>query len=201
MKKLILNTFLALMLVVCCNLAAGAVEFSADMFTNGQPAGKIFVKGTKSRINTPGNQQYIINRLDKNVTYIVMPAEKMYLEQKFDTKAIPSGNIDPAKPGYKKEFIKAEAVNGKPAKKYKVTVDNNVSYQWYVDGILIPVKIQDPATGSVIEYKNISTTVQDSMFELPQGYQRMQMPAIPKMPGMQQMPNMNQMKNFRNPYN
>lgn len=204
MKKFFLTSIFSLILLISCNLKTSAMEFSADMFTNGKSAGKIFIKGKKTRINTPGNKQYIISRQDKNTTYIIMPAQKMYMEQKFDPKTLPNVGMDSSIPSYKKVFVKSENLNGKKAKKYKITVDDSVSYQWFISNIIFPVKIQDVASGTVIEYKNISMKVQNSVFKLPQGYKKMQIPGMsgmnfsPNMPQMpKKLPNMNQLKDLK----
>lgn len=187
MLKKFLTVIVCLALSGLATAKALAVEFSADMYTNGMQAGKVYIKGSKTKVIPPGNQQYIIGRQDKNTTYIIMPGQKMYMEQKFDPRTLPQTGIELNKPNIKKVFLGKETVNGKSTKKYKITAENNVAYHWYADGLFIPVKIMDLKSGTIIEYKNISSRVPDSVFELPAGYKKMQMPSY-GMQNMQQVP-------------
>ncbi|MFH0839024.1 MAG: DUF4412 domain-containing protein [Candidatus Omnitrophota bacterium] len=167
---------------------AGAQEFSADMVTtskDGDYSGKIFVSKDKIRMEIPGST--VISRLDKNVAWILMQQEKMYMEQPLNAQQITQASEKI--PGeIKRLLIGQEMVDRKMTDKYKVTYTYNgnleTMFQWIAKGISLPVKTASGDGRWVMEYKNVKEGPQQAaLFEIPPGYNKFsfQMPATKDM--------------------
>jgi len=155
-------------------------EFSADMVSrSGRQIvqAKFYVSGDKMRTEMPGN--VVIMRLDKNLTWIIMLQQRMYMEQALKPKDLPKtskelgGEIERVSLGM-------DTVGGKPAEKFKVVyVENSarlVVYQWIRDS-KFPVKIEAENGSWSVEYKNLFVGPQPAaLFELPPGLQKLSMP-------------------------
>ncbi len=161
---------------------AFAQEFSADMVSKtGKEtmAAKIFVAEKKTRMEMPEN--IVITRMDKNVSYIVMPSQNMYMEHPISTKMVPKttekfdGEIE-------RQSLGKETVEGQSAEKFKVTYTESGKkesvYQWLVNGI-VPVKIEAVDGSWSVVYKNLKIGKQPAdLFEPPAGYEKMSMPSM-----------------------
>ena len=172
---------------------APAAEFSADMVhtTKGYTSTtKIYVKDQKTRTEPQGRgqAQYTIARGDLQKTWVVMPAQKAYMEMAYD----PSKSPDPgtAAGTVSRRLIGQETVNGRPTEKYEVTIRAGgrevKSYQWWDTGLKFPVKSAALDGSWTQEYRNIRVGSQpDSLFEVPSGYAKREMPGYPGagMPG------------------
>ena len=160
-------------------------DFSADMVAKdkGQTMkGKAFVSGDKSRMEM--QEGVIITRLDKKVTWMLMAEQKMYVEGQIKPGAVP---VERDSTRVEKVLVGKEAVDGKPATKYKMTFSEGrgktTVYQWFLDGNGFPVKTAALDNSWSYEYKNIKEGTQPaSLFEVPAGYKKMDMPAMPDMP-------------------
>ncbi|MBK7973878.1 MAG: DUF4412 domain-containing protein [Deltaproteobacteria bacterium] len=194
------------------------VDFSADSMTHlkgmnvpsqpGQPAakdmdipGKMYQSGEKSRqeVSMGGMQQTIINRRDKKVVWMIMPAQKSYMEF----------NADDPKMGKKEDFqnfwkshdakmekIGKEDVNGVETTHSKVTIASATpdghafSGEVWLTKDNIPMRMKtSPSSGGevVMELSNLKVGKQDpSLFEVPEGYNKMQMPDLSGMAGAMQ---------------
>jgi hypothetical protein len=80
-----------------------------------------------------------------------------------------------------RKHIANETIDGHPTKKYLITYKsgNNKEqvYQWLATDINFPVKTASVDGSWVQEFKNINMGSQpDSLFEVPSGYQKIQMP-------------------------
>jgi hypothetical protein len=181
LKKL----FLVLVLTISFSGAALAIEFSADTITTMQGgqtmSGKMYFKPDKFRMEMKANEETVmITRIDKKVAWNVMTKQKMYMEMPFDLKNKPkveekfAGEID------RKEVGK-ETIDGHPTKKYLITYKTGDKkdqvYQWLATDIKFPVKTSAVDGSWAQEFKNIKMgPQQDSLFEVPAGFQKMQMP-------------------------
>ncbi len=163
-----------------------AAEFSADFSvkTTGEDdvKGKIFVKGNKIRqeVTEEGDTQIMIIRPDKNVTWMITPEEKMYMEIPYESD---SQSVEPWTPEKEKsaKYLGEETVNGHAAKKYEIVEEGEKVTYWVSKKLNFPVKIED--SESVMEYRNIKeVSVADSQFEVPSGYTKMTMPVMPNSP-------------------
>jgi len=181
----------AIAIVLFVFLFAGtvsAIEFSADTITTfkgeQQTKGKMYYKPDRFRMDMKVHEKMIvITRIDKKVLWNIMTEEKMYMEMPFDLKNKPKveekfeGEID-------RKEVGRETIDGHPTIKYLITykVDNKKDqvYQWMATDINFPVKTSAVDGSWTQEFRNVKIAAQpDSLFEVPAGYKKMQMPQIP----------------------
>jgi len=164
-----------------------AQEFSADMVSTtsqGNFSGKIFVSKDKSRMEIP--QSVIIARMDKKVTWVLMPQQMMYMEQSLNPENIVVSSEK--MPGeVQRQLIGQETIDGKNTNKYSVvyTLDNKQEkvFVWVTTDSNIPIKTQASDDSWTMEYRNLNIGKQaPSLFEIPAGYKDMAatMPALPE---------------------
>jgi hypothetical protein len=165
---------------------AQALEFSADVvnMANGRSiSGKMYVSQDKVRMEMAG--AISITRVDKKIAYVIMPDQKMYMEQPFDPEKVSTATEK--MPGeLKREFLGGEIVNGRNTKKYKVSYDaegrTNTVMQWIDDQSGVPVKTASPDDSWSTELRNLRLGQQDmSLFEMPEGYTKFAMPNMAEM--------------------
>ncbi len=164
------------------------VNYSADMETvskHGETTlTHVYSKGMKQRMETgaKGRKNTVIMRLDMKKMWMLMPDQKIYMEMPIQQQDITTKMKDPnAK--VEKKFIKNESVDGHPCKEYFVTVTNNgkkdaSGYVWEASDLKnMTVKWQDEDKQTTITWKKIDINGQiaDSLFEVPSGYQKMDM--------------------------
>ena len=199
MKKVIL---LCGILVIASGLAASAsaVEFSADMVSTAQGRStttKVFVKDRMFRMEPQGAHSYSIMRGDKQLTWLVMPDQKSYMEMKADPNKEPKAE-EKVRGEVSRKLLGTETVDGHPTQKYEVTYTQGGKtekmYQWMATDIKFPVKMAGVDGSWTMEYKNIKMGSQPaSLFEVPSDYKKTGMPSIPGMPSMPNMPKMPKM--------
>ena len=176
-----LSVFCVSMMLLGVTLAR-AQEYSANMESRmGKETmnAKIFVSKDKVRMEMP--ESVMIIRNDLKVSWMIMPSEKMYLEQSIDTSKAPKvqKNFDGE---LERVSMGTETVNDQQAEKFRVTyMENNKEvsvYQWLVEGY-IPVKVEALDGSYVMDYKNLQIDNQPTeLFEPPAGYEKMQMPSL-----------------------
>lgn len=186
MKRLWITglVFLFFLMAASAIIIAASAEFSADFTITGSKkviaSGKVFMKGDKIRqeIKIAGKTNVSIVRLDKKIAWTLLPKYK-YLET-----VIP---FDPLNPqlskniNYEKAVIGNENANGYDCQVVQYTYKDKkygVILQWVASKLQFPVRIQTKSAKgnitSTVDYQNIKTEVQpDSLFELPAGYQKM----------------------------
>ncbi len=192
-----------LLLILFASSIAFALEFSADSITTQkgefQTKGKLFYKADKFRMETQAHgdmNMIVITRIDKKVAWNLMPETKTYMEMPLNMQHRPKveekyeGEIE-------RKQVGSETIDGHPTKKYLITykTDNETHqvYQWVATDINMPVKTSAIDGSWSHELRNIKIGNQpDNLFEIPAGYQKMQMPHFPGMPG-----GMNMMKKAR----
>jgi hypothetical protein len=172
-------------IVLLCAALVAAEDFSADMVSkdrSGTHKGKIFVSQDKIRMEIP--EAVTITRMDKKIAWILMPQQKMYMEQPLQPgNQVPtSGKMDGE---LERKPLGTESLGSQLADKYQVTYKQGGAketvFQWFVKGISIPVKTAAVDNSWSMEYKNIKTGRQsDSLFEVPADYQNFsaQMPSM-----------------------
>lgn len=169
---------------------ASVQEFSADMVMDnaGQSfQGKLYVSGGKMRLEMV--QAVTITRRDKNVSWVLMPTEGMYMEQSIDPKAFASSSED--LPGQiERQSLGTEDVSGQPAEKFLIRYDQGRGeeslYQW-IGRDAFPLKAAAVDGSWSMEYRNIrSGTQPESLFEIPEGYQKFEMPNAGNLAAMMQ---------------
>jgi hypothetical protein len=175
--------------------SAPALDFSADQVTksSGQTMNStIYVKGAKVRMDMKDRGQYTIMRPDKNVTWMVMPEQKSYMEMKHDPRQEPKVG-EKVQGEVSRKLIGSEKIDKYDTKKYEVTYKQGDKtdrmYQWIATEIQFPVKMAAVDGSWSTEYRNIKMSPPpDSLFEAPEGYKKMGMPGMPGMPAMPAMP-------------
>jgi hypothetical protein len=168
--------------------AAGAAfadqGFTADMVMHTgaeQLTGKISYSQQKMRFEMP--QSIMITRLDKQVTWLVMPAQEMYMEQQVDPKAAVSASKEVPGEIERKSLGKEKNVNGHDAEKFEVAYTDpsgsrSSIYQWIASDVPLPVRVAAVDGSWSVDYQNIvAGDVPGSLFEVPAGYKKFAMPA------------------------
>ena len=191
MKKYLVIVMGVISVIVIAGFArALAIELSADMITSGKGqqahTSKMYLRGGKYRMEVPEQHQYTIVRQDKNVMWIIMPDKKSFMEMPFDPKQKP--RIEERQAGeVSRKLIGSESIDGHPTQKYEVTVKEGTKtekfYQWMATDVHFPIKTAATDGSWSVEYKNIKTSVPDTLFEVPAGYQKMSLPTMPGMGG------------------
>jgi len=168
-------------------------NYSADMETTsaqGSFTSKIYFKDGKMRMEgAQGHKSINIIRPDKKVIWMLMVDSKTYMEIPLDMSKedIQSKLRDP-NIKTDKEFIANEVVDKHPAKKYHLTITTDgkkekSGYIWEASDLNnFTVKYQSEDKKITTIWKNIKTGgVTDSVFELPAGYTKINVPAMPGM--------------------
>ena len=182
------NPFGGILVTICLLSAslAQAAEFTATFITKAggmEIPGKVYVKGKKVRneVQTQGQNIAHIIRPDKNLFWLVMPQQKAYMEmpitQEIQQKILSLS--DKQKAEMKK--IGTETVNNYVCDKYESTMPpkggSRKLYIWVATELGIPIKMVAQDGSVSMEYTDIKTgELADSLFEPPQGYQKMKMP-------------------------
>jgi hypothetical protein len=183
------RSLLGVVLVTIVLLWAGltqAAEFSATMITKAgghEIPGKVYVKGDKMRneIQAAGHPMVNIMRSDKKVVWLIMPQQKAYMEMPITADTQQKMMSLTEKQKAKMQKVGTETIDGYTCDKYETTMDHQGKsmkvYTWIATDLGVPIKIVSEDGSFSMEYKDIKTGgVADSLFEAPQGYQKMKMP-------------------------
>ncbi len=188
MKRAVCASVVALAMVFTA-FVVWAVEFSSDVVSiqaGNTMTSKIFLKDKKVRMENPAQPGFTIMRGDKDVVWVVMPAQKMYMEMKVDPAKKPKVE-EKVQGEVSRKLIGPETVDNHPTQKYEVTYTSGGKtekmYQWMATDIKFPIKTAAIDGSWSNEYKNIKMGGQaESLFEVPSGYTKTSMPAMPGMP-------------------
>lgn len=178
MNIVIRRVMLLVFVVALSASVAYAQDFSADMVTSspeGTFTAKFYMSGDKSRMEMP--EATSISRMDKKIVWVLMPREKMYMEQPIDMRTAASmrekidGEIERKAEGN-------ELIDGRNTMKYRVTFESDGMresvFQWIDESVHIPVKTAAIDGSWSSEFRHIRTGPQDSaLFEIPAGYSKM----------------------------
>lgn len=178
MKLIIRSAALLILHMALLVSVSYAADFSADMISKakeGSFTAKLYVSGDKSRIEMP--QGTTISRMDKKVVWVLMPQQKMYIEQPIDVRLTASmqekidGEIE-------RKAIGNEKINNMDTTKYLVTFDSQGRqesiFQWINEATHIPVKTAAVDQSWSSEFNNIQSGALDQgLFEIPAGFQKM----------------------------
>ena len=167
-----------------------AAEFTADMLLKqaGETiTGKVYVKGDKTRQEyiQRGAKQVMIFRFDKDILWVLMPAEKAYMEMSGRGGAASDPTLDrKIKDMAVKKYLGKEKVSGYTCEKYQYIyhdTSQGTLTQWFSKKLNYPIKSEykSPSGYMLTEYKNIKEgKVADALFEVPGGYAKMSMPGM-----------------------
>ncbi|PLX78715.1 MAG: hypothetical protein C0616_13650 [Desulfuromonas sp.] len=150
--------------------------------------GKIYFSAGKERreMEMMGRTSVLIQRPDRGVTWLLMPAQKMYMEY---TKVPTNQHQDPAQSWkdakVEKTRVGSETINGVSTEKYRIRAtgrDGSVSsgFLWLTPEN-IPMKVEgmsntgDEDTDFYMEYRNLAIESQPPhLFEIPRGFTKFQ---------------------------
>jgi len=165
---------------------AQAAEFSAVIVNKSgghEMQGKIYVKGDKIRqeFSTPGGTTVSIVRGDKKVMWMLLPGKQAFMERPYDKEAL-SKNLNLPKDEVTRKLVGTETLNGYATDKYETSVKTGTEVlqgtMWVAKKLGFPIRIETADKSFIKEYKDIKEGgVDDAVFEIPAGYQRMTMPA------------------------
>lgn len=187
----------AIAIVCLLAFAAGclAASFSADLVMKHEKmsrTGKTYVDGKKSRIEMSAGpmQSIVIVRGDKGVTWMLNPAQKQYMESR-------SGSNDWNDPNWQKQLEQQATkkhlgkvnIAGYACDKFLYTFKNKemgTSTICVAQKLGYPIRVESKSQygGMTMELKNIKEGRQAaSLFEIPKGYKKTDMPGVPPMGG------------------
>ncbi len=147
--------------------------------------GKIYSAPGKMRVEMAGT--VMITRLDKQVSWMLMPDQGMYMEHPIDPKAAVSASKDI--PGeIERTSMGREIVNGRDTEKFKVSYTESgrtdMIYQWIAGDVSLPVRVAGLDGSWQVDYLNVHAGNQpDALFEIPGSLQKMTMPSMAELMG------------------
>jgi outer membrane lipoprotein-sorting protein len=184
---------IALLLIIMAGLpllAQVPSSFSSDMrFASPKGmsgTGKLYFAGQKVRMemNAQGHNSIMISDQSRKIAYVVMPQQKMYMEMSTDKPGPQRGPdwqaYDAANPCRSLrdttcEKIGTEVVDGRMCNKWKFAGSSSSRTVWIDQKNGIPIKSL-MSDGTTMELTNIKEGPQSaSLFEVPAGYQKMDM--------------------------
>lgn len=188
MTRKVLQVVAGLGMCVSAAFAAQGQQYSADMVTRSSGetySGRVFVNDDKMRYEMP--KTIVITRLDLQKSYVLMPDEKMYMEQAVDPSAAAKAGVVEGQGEVERVSVGKEEVDGRMTEKFKITYTDAKGkmtvYQW-LDAEELPVKVEAEDGNWSVEYQNAKRgRSPDELFEVPSDYQKFAIPIAPVMPG------------------
>jgi hypothetical protein len=116
--------------------------------------------------------------------YSIMPAQNMVMVMPYDPAKY--GKYMIGTPGFEGKFdpVGPDTVDGVACNKYKVTTHDKTYFLWVDAAKKQPVKMAAEDGSFTSSWKNYQAGPQPAtLFDIPTGYQVMDMPAMPNMPG------------------
>ncbi len=178
--------------MVLFGIIATAAEFSADVeqTANGRSMpGKLYVKDQRMRLETMGSVTIVDSAQGKS--WVLMPGVNAYLEMN-NVGSLGRGTMSEEQIAEfgKRKLLGKETVNGYECDKYLVEPKDGSQgtfTQWVSEKLQFPVKFTSEGGGNDVQFEltNIQEgPVEDSLFTIPSGYQKMEMPNMKNMQGM-----------------
>jgi hypothetical protein len=202
-KTLFYYLLFALLLPAMTAFAAGKQpEFSATLMINEggvKTDARMHYSKDKQRMEMQdeslGGKSVVITRLDRKLIWVLLPAQKMYMETPISQQKSNPLGLDPDSIT-KRERIGKETLDGHPCVKEKVTTkeadgSTESMYYWEATDLGWPIKAEAIDGSWSYTYKAIKTGRQDpSLFEVPKGYTKMDTSRLemPEMPDMTEEP-------------
>ena len=170
--------------------AKAITEYSYDFKTTvaGQTiTGKSYMKRDKMRQEvTAPMPMVMLADFSKKTAYMLMP------DAKIATKMDLSGVESTERPGERvsglpsdAKFVGTETIGGKPAAVFEFTSEGNPAKIWIWTERGVPLKFEMTSAGqkAVMEFSNYQFgPLADSLFEVPAGWQIVEMPTMPGVP-------------------
>lgn len=153
-----------------------------------------------------GDKSIIITRLDKDLAWMVMPSQRMYMEMPIAQQK-PNPLAEDSDKIIKREKLGKDTVDGHPCLKEKVTVKQDDGskesmYWWLATDIGWPIQAEAIDGSWRYTYKDIKFGKQDrKLFEVPAGYHRMNAPryGAPEPPDYPEPPDMAEPPSYPEP--
>lgn len=167
-----------------------AAEFVADTTSShpqGTFTGKTYVKGDKIRSEgvQGGRRTITIHRMDRGVTWILLPDSKTYMEMAGMEHSSLEDLDRAAQEMADKKNLGTETINGFLCDKYQYVYkdrDLGVVTQWVARDLKFPIRTEHSGAkgyGMKTELSNIQLQgLPDSLFELPAGYRKTGLPGM-----------------------
>jgi hypothetical protein len=171
-----------LLLILAAPQGGAAVEFSAQMMLKDGGKlmpGKLYVKDGKMRqefLDAEG-QSITIVRQDKKLVWVLLPADKTYVELPLKSH-LPGQFLQVPPDAVSKRLVGQETMNGYQVERYEVTVPGAEGLQkqtyWVATKLGMPVKMVCDQRNFCLEYRSIREgQVAERLFEVPPGYQKL----------------------------
>ncbi|HEV2400014.1 MAG TPA: hypothetical protein VGS27_23950 [Candidatus Sulfotelmatobacter sp.] len=208
MPRLMVRTACAITLLFAASFAFAQTEFSADVYNNQRPDGpqaKIYMGKDKARFESGKKEARgggaVIIDLQKQTSTVLMDERQMYMEVPqqmakqraaynfFHARDVENACSEwlarPENQGGSCHKVGNETVNGRNTVKYEGTNSKGETGTVWLDPKLqFPVKWQGK-NGDTGELRNIQEGTQPaSLFEIPAGYKKFEMPNMGNMGGM-----------------
>lgn len=195
MTKYFLLIILSILILISCSsgpeVAGTQLTANILMVQGGDStSGKIYVKDTKYRLDLRqrGHDFIVIVNQDSNITYLLMPPEKIYMNMPTDDPMSlqndPFQGLKSAIAYGTETYIGSDRVDGKECDEYSVSIDSNqiITY-WRLKKPEFPVKIVGTiAPHNTMEMSDIVIrALDDSLFVIPADFDAYE-------PGMKQYP-------------
>lgn len=162
-------------------MSASVVHKAAGKTTSS----RMFISSGKFRMESEEMAgSYMIVRRDLKKVWMVMAQNKSYIEMPEGKESETPLPDEKMKGEVSRKELGKETVDGHPAVKYEITAkvgDKTTTFhQWMATDISFPVKMAAVDGSWTVEYRDIKIGPQaDSLFEIPAGFQKMDMPAMP----------------------
>jgi outer membrane lipoprotein-sorting protein len=142
----------------------------------------IWVKNNKMRseMTTEGQTVVTLLDMDAHTIYIYYPDQNMAMEMTYEPS---ESAIDEAQsiPDYSPTILGHETLDGKVCLVVQYTAEGATVKTWLWEQYGFPIRVEMTTSEgtTVVEYKNIEfIDIPDSMFELPEGVEIMEMPGM-----------------------
>jgi len=205
----LIRTSCALSFLLVATFALSQTEFSADIYNNQKPdsQAKIYFGKDKMRFESadkdPRHGGAVILNLATQTSTVVMDQQHMYMDlpqamanQRMTYNFFRTGDVEnacsdwmqmAANKGGTCHKVGNETVNGRSTVKYEGTnAKGETGFVWLDPKLRFPVKWQNKNDKDWGELRNIHEGSQPaSLFEIPAGYKKFEMPNMGNMGGMQ----------------
>jgi hypothetical protein len=165
-------------------------DYAADTVMEtgaGRIEGRVWASGDKERreLVVDGRRHVVIVRRDRGVSWILLPDQRMYVENGPGDGPLAAGRIEARE--LEREALGEESVNGTPATKYRVhgRAADGAPFEgtMWLTAQEIPVRVLTQQGGAPMrmELRNLSLgAVDPARFEIPAGFRRVELPAPAK---------------------
>lgn len=186
------KVFMALIAFFSLFIAAGAraQDFSAEMVSTEKGFGTLTARTyiSDNKIRMEAGDSVTISRPDKQVFWVLIPEDRLYMEQPIQPGPAIAAERLPGET--KREFLGEESVEGRKSSKFIVHYRNGRKtesvYQWIDAAMGVPLKTAAPDGSWSVLYRNIKPgRFSESLFEVPADYEKLSFSlAKPSSPGL-----------------